>query len=266
MNNGNAPRVSGRVSSANPEDRNQWFLDHLENPVNEISEFLSGTNLTFSGARVLDVGCGDGFIDLGVVRRLNPSKLVGVDFEMPNIEELRTLSKTNLGDDLPHNLSFGTCTATTIPLPDESFDVVMSWSVFEHVSNPVAVMSEIKRILRPGGFMFLQIWPLYMSQRGSHLWNWYPEGWEHLLSNHDDLRSEMSQKLAGNPDLHAAMNADFDTLNRLTLQDLQRAISSAGLKIRRLSLQSDLIDIPEPLLRYSLADLAISGVKLLATR
>jgi hypothetical protein len=67
-------------------------------------------------------------------------------------------------------------------------------------------------------------------------------------------------------DLLKATNIDFDTLNRITLDELQRSISVAGFKIRRLGLQADIIDIPESLLRYRLSDLAISGVKLIATR
>jgi ubiquinone/menaquinone biosynthesis C-methylase UbiE len=215
---------------------------------------------------VLDVGCGDGFIDLGIVKSFNPAKLMGMDLELTDVEQLRRLARENLNEELPSNLTFGTCAETTIPLPDESFDIVLSWSVFEHVSNPVAVLSEMRRILRPGGFMFLQIWPLYFSQRGSHLWNWYPEGWEHLTRFHQEIKSEVATELNDNQDLLEAMNIDFDTLNRITLDELQRSISAAGFKIRRIGLQADVIDIPESLLRYRLSDLAISGVKLIATR
>lgn len=266
MPENSAPKVAGRVASAPQDVRNQWFLDHVEKPVVEIADFIKGTNLSFEGARVLDVGCGDGFIDLGIIRSFNPAKVMGVDLELTDIEQLRELAHRNLNEDLPNNLSFATCAETTIPLPDESFDVVMSWSVFEHVSNPVAVLGEMRRILRPGGFMFLQIWPLYFSQRGSHMWNWYPEGWEHLTQSHQEIKSEVASELYDNHDLLEAMNIDFDTLNRITLDELQRSISAAGFKIRRIGLQADVIDIPESLLRYRLSDLAISGVKLIATR
>lgn len=266
MNDNNIPRVAGRTESSSAVDRTQWFLDHVEKPAAEIADFLQGTNLSLEGARVLDVGCGDGFIDLGIIRRFNPAKLMGVDLEMTNVEELRRLSMENFQQELPGNLSFGTCAPTTIALPDESFDVVMSWSVFEHVSNPVAVLSEIHRIIRPGGFMFLQIWPLYLSQRGSHLWNWYPEGWEHLTRDHDDLRAEMATELADAPELLSATNVDFNTLNKITVDELQMALSAAGFKIRRVGFQADVINIPESLLRYRLSDLALSGIKLVATR
>jgi ubiquinone/menaquinone biosynthesis C-methylase UbiE len=266
MSENSAPKVAGRVSSAAEDVRNQWFLDHVENPPTEIAEFLQGTELTFEGARVLDVGCGDGFIDLGICKTLRPQKVMGVDLEITDVEQLRHLTKRNLNEELPTNLTFGTCSPTSIPLPDESFDVVMSWSVFEHVENPVAVLGEMRRILRPGGFMFLQIWPLYFSQRGSHLWNWNPSGWEHLTRDHQEIRNEVAEKLKDEQELLTATNIDFDTLNRITLDDLQRSISAAGFKIRRVGLQADVINIPESLLRYRLSDLAVSGIKLVASR
>jgi ubiquinone/menaquinone biosynthesis C-methylase UbiE len=260
------PQVAGRVASAPEDARNQWFRDHIEAPVIEITKFLEGTGLSFQGARVLDVGCGDGFIDLGIVRSLKPDKVFGMDLELTDVEQLRELARKNLNEELPHNLDFGICSPMTIPLPDESFDIVMSWSVFEHVSNPVAVLGEMRRILRPGGFMFLQIWPLYFSRHGSHLWNWNPDGWEHLTRDHQEIKDEVAENLKHSDDLLKATNIDFDTLNRITLDELQRSISVAGFKIRRLGLQADIIDIPESLLRYRLSDLAISGVKLIATR
>lgn len=50
------------------------------------------------------------------------------------------------------------------------YDVVVTWSALEHVAEPVSMLREIRRILRPGGVLFLQLWPFYYSDRGSHLW------------------------------------------------------------------------------------------------
>jgi hypothetical protein len=128
------------------------------------------------------------------------------------------------------------------------------------------VLSEIHRVLRPGGYMFLQIWPLFHSQRGSHLWNWYPEGWEHLQKSADSLHTDISEKLSESPELLEATLVDLETLNRLTMDQLQDSISASGMTIRRVALQADTINIAPSLLRYRLTDLAISGVKILASR
>jgi hypothetical protein len=57
---------------------------------------------------------------------------------------------------------------------------------------------------------------------------------------------------------------DFNTLNRLTVGELQRALSATGFRIRRIHLQSDLIEVPKELSHRLVTDLAISGVKLIA--
>ena len=261
-----APVLEGRIKNAPDEVRGKWFIDHVTKPANEIADFLEGTNVSLTGARVLDVGCGDGFIDLGVIQKFQPSLLVGTDLFTIDLEDLKKLSLEHLKAPLPDCLKFSECTETTLPFPDASFDFVISWSVFEHVSDPVAVLREIRRVLRPGGYMFLQIWPLFHSQRGSHLWEWYPEGWEHLQESANTLRTNISEKLSTSPELLESTLVDLDTLNRLTMDQLQDSIATSGMTIRRVALQADTIDVPQSLLRYRLTDLAISGVKILASR
>ena len=261
-----APRVAGRHKGAPEEDRKAWFLEHVTKPPQEIADFLAGTSVDIDGARILDVGCGDGMIDLGMVRKFRPYEFVGTDIFQTDVDDLAEMSRRFLGSELPDNLRFAECTETMLPFADSRFDFVMSWSVFEHVSDPVRVLTEIKRVLRPRGYMFLQIWPLYHSQRGSHLWKWYPEGWEHLRRPHDELRKELASFTEGQADLREATLVDFDTLNRITLSQLQNAVTAAGLKIRRVSATADTIDVPEDLLRYPISDLMISEIKLLAVK
>lgn len=47
------------------------------------------------------------------------------------------------------------CDATNIPVPDGSFDVVLCTEMLEHVPEPVKVIKEITRILKPGGKLLL---------------------------------------------------------------------------------------------------------------
>jgi ubiquinone/menaquinone biosynthesis C-methylase UbiE len=45
-------------------------------------------------------------------------------------------------------------TGEEIPFPDESFDIVYSFQVLEHVQNPYKVLQESWRVLRPGGILY----------------------------------------------------------------------------------------------------------------
>jgi 2-polyprenyl-3-methyl-5-hydroxy-6-metoxy-1,4-benzoquinol methylase len=83
-----APEVAGRVKNSPSDKREKWFTQHVVNPAAEIADFLEGTNLSLTGARVLDVGCGDGFIDLGVIQKFQPSLLVGTDLFEVDVEDL----------------------------------------------------------------------------------------------------------------------------------------------------------------------------------
>jgi SAM-dependent methyltransferase len=259
-----APELAGRVPGAPERERRRWFLDHVRGAAGEVHAFCAEAGLTLDGRRVLDLGCGDGFITLGLALGTGASRVVGTDIVATDVEELGRLSRSALRRELPENLSFETCTETSLPFETASFDVVTSWSVFEHVSRPVEVLSEVRRVLRPGGYVFLQIWPLYHSEHGSHLWYWYPEGFAHLRRPVDELRAEVATSTALESDVVDAVLVDLDTLNRITLDELHRALGEAGFRVARAELLTGTTNIPEELADVPLADLLVAGVKLIA--
>lgn len=57
--------------------------------------------------------------------------------------------------------------AAQMEFDDESFDAVMSFSVFEHLPDPGRVLSEARRVLRPGGVAYISI-HLYTCDNGCH--------------------------------------------------------------------------------------------------
>jgi ubiquinone/menaquinone biosynthesis C-methylase UbiE len=70
------------------------------------------------------------------------------------------------------------CDATAIPVPDNHFDVVLCTEVLEHVPEPIKVIEEIARVLKPGGKLLLTA-PLCsgIHQEPYHFYGGYTPYW-----------------------------------------------------------------------------------------
>jgi len=100
------------------------------------------------GLAVLDVGCGAGFMAEPLAAR--GALVKGVDPSEAAIALARRHSALN-----HPTIDFRVATGESLPFPDSMFDVVVCVDVLEHVTDPPAVLSEVRRVLRPGGiFLF----------------------------------------------------------------------------------------------------------------
>jgi SAM-dependent methyltransferase len=70
----------------------------------------------------------------------------------------------------------------SLPLKDDSADCALATEVFEHCPDPVSVMRETLRVLKPGGFLFLTVpflWPLHCVPHDE--WRYTPFAMERHL-------------------------------------------------------------------------------------
>jgi len=107
-------------------------------------------------ARVLDVGCGEGQIARVLQSRTSvQSFVVGVD---PTQGQVDVAVERSVGEQY---LRSG---ADALPFADGSFDAVLACLVFEHIDALDEAVSEVARILRPGGrFSFFLNHPLLQT-------------------------------------------------------------------------------------------------------
>ncbi|HTC00460.1 MAG TPA: glycosyltransferase [Ferruginibacter sp.] len=99
---------------------------------------------------VLDIACGEGYGS--VIIAAHATKVVGVDIDEETVKYAieQYASKYN-------NVEFQSGSATSIPLDDKLFDVVVSFETIEHLSekDQQLFMLEIKRVLRPDGVLIM---------------------------------------------------------------------------------------------------------------
>jgi arsenite methyltransferase len=97
------------------------------------------------GERVLDVGVGPGFLAAEMAGDVGPDGAVaGIDVS----ESMLALAR---GRPAPHPIDLRVGGADAIPYPDESFDVAVSTQVLEYVPDIPKALSELRRVVRPGG-------------------------------------------------------------------------------------------------------------------
>ena len=134
------------ATGADHEDRLTWVKSHLD-------------KLGLSNARVLEIGCGRGQLQEAA------AGYVGFDISQ---ESGRNFAKP-----------FVCGVAEALPFADQTFDVVMSFTVLEHLVCPETALTEICRVLKKGGQMIL-------------LAAWRVPPWRSLgleVRKYDDLRA-----------------------------------------------------------------------------
>lgn len=107
--------------------------------------FIRDTGVLKPGVRILEIGSGTG----SLLSRLRADgyDAVGVDVNARLLDEARRWH-----GDLPVQQVEG----TALPFPDGSFDIVMSFDVFEHIPDSDAHLREVRRVLRNGGSYLVQ--------------------------------------------------------------------------------------------------------------
>ena len=102
------------------------------------------------GERVVDIGSGAGFDSFLAAAQVGPTGLVvGVDMT-PEMLEKSAATGTELGLD---HVEFRAGLAESVPVEDSWADVVISNGVINLCADKHAVLSEIRRVLRPGGWL-----------------------------------------------------------------------------------------------------------------
>lgn len=116
-------------------------------------------------------GLGRDILDVGVY---NPRRWLGDGY----------ITFGENGEDRKGNL-------LALPFPNEMFDGVVLTEVLEHCTHPAVAVSEVFRVLKPGGLLLVTspfLWPDHRTEDYKDYWRFTEQAWELLLSAFRDVQ------------------------------------------------------------------------------
>ena len=99
----------------------------------------------FEKLKLLDVGCGAGFLSNSLAT--HGLQVTGLDVSADSLAVAKKYDKTQTAEYILGD-------AYRLPFPEASFDIVTAMDFLEHVDNPQLAIQEISRVLKPGGLFF----------------------------------------------------------------------------------------------------------------
>ncbi|MBV1884484.1 MAG: bifunctional 2-polyprenyl-6-hydroxyphenol methylase/3-demethylubiquinol 3-O-methyltransferase UbiG [Pseudomonadales bacterium] len=186
-----------------PTINNEWYEENAEqwweegslmsilqslNPgrLTYLDEIMAGQSLKAAETRILDIGCGGGYMTEELAKK--GFVVSGVDPSPGSVASAKRHAE-EVGFDVEYKVGRG----EDLPFEDRQFDMVSCCDVLEHVSDLPKVISEISRVLKPDGIFFYdtinktalswllliklaQDLPLVrMVPKDTHVWNMFIE-------------------------------------------------------------------------------------------
>ncbi|RIV19652.1 class I SAM-dependent methyltransferase [Alicyclobacillaceae bacterium I2511] len=110
--------------------------------------------LTSSGMTMADIGCGAGYFTLPAAKLLTHGRVYAID-RQENMVDFTTERANEAG---LTNVLGVVAPATDLPLADKSVDAVLMSMVFHDIPEQSGILSEARRVLVPGGTLYLVEW------------------------------------------------------------------------------------------------------------
>ena len=102
---------------------------------------------------MLDIGTGPGHIPLLLCEQIPSARVLGVDLAHTMLDRAQEhLAASRFAD----RIKFRIGDAKALDIPDACFDTVFSNTILHHIPDPLCLLSEARRVLRPGGVLLIR--------------------------------------------------------------------------------------------------------------
>jgi len=137
--------------------------------------------------QLLDCGCGEGTITVGLAETVAPGQVIGIDVSPKAVESARKLVETRGLSNVRIEIE----NVYNLPFPAESFDAVFTHTLFEYLKDKPRAINQILRVLRPGGVVGIRspIWDAKIMEPTDPLLERF---WKLMIKIRDGLGGDSS--------------------------------------------------------------------------
>jgi len=191
------PEVMDTAAEATDYDA----MDHSAVNRRFVEDFLAVWN---GLGPILDVGTGTVQIPIVLCQLRPDAQVVAVDYA----EEMLRVGRDNVSRaGLTKRIRVQRCDAKQMPFPDANFGAVISNSIVHHIPSPRSVLVEIKRVVKPGGWLFVR---------------------DLLRPNDDATVLHLVRTYAGEANRHQQQMFEDSLRAALTLEEIRELTSELG--------------------------------------
>jgi len=142
--------------------------------ISKIRAAAKKADISFADKKVMDLGCGSGVLTDALVGEFDARSATGIDVSSDRVSEARKRFRDE-------RITFYTGEENHIPVEDETFDAILSFDVFEHLTDVAAVLDECLRVMKPGGGGGpVGTWG-WWHPWAPHYWHVMPVPWAHIV-------------------------------------------------------------------------------------